>query len=324
LSQDTTDHDEDALEENKPGEHGETEPYLEHAQKTYFELPDDSESEEDEEEIPEAPASVIRKHRVIDLSDAGEMESEADEEEEEDEDEDEDELTPTSGHIAIYQASESPSPRQSRYRPPTTLDTQAILADPTQALDLDLPEIAADSTQSDSAYNHSSSPAPGHAASDGTSHSIREFRSLQELERQRQCSPPMDLDMPLPDIDSDDELDSEMSNDLDPPLDGEGTVAFYNKMLQRGYDGELVKDVLRACITRAQLSEEVLEDVAQGQPWPHRRGVWTAEDDRDLESTDGRRVRRVAEKHTDDGWGGCAERRTALDYIRRVSAQQHG
>ncbi|KAF2494699.1 hypothetical protein BU16DRAFT_45692 [Lophium mytilinum] len=306
-----------AIEQHQPGESSEEEPSMDQfAQKIYVDVSDDSEPEEQDETPEEVQEGRTPKHRIIDLSD----DEDGTEEEQEDEGQEEEEYDHNEQTI-FDNASASPSPRQSRYRPPAVLDTQAILADPTQVLDVSIAEPP--DTQFDHSSDRASSPLAGHAASDGTSHSIQEFRSLEDLERQRHSTPPLDLAMPQPDMDSDVEWDSQdMPDDSDPPLDGEDTIEFYHEMLDRGYEDELIRDVMRACMTRAKLSEEVLAEVAHGEPWPERRGVWTAEDDEDLESTDARRVRRVMKKHTDDQWGGCEERRTVLDYIRQVSGQQ--
>ncbi|KAF2802393.1 uncharacterized protein BDZ99DRAFT_527427 [Mytilinidion resinicola] len=345
--QDVVDQSQDAMEDDQAAESSHEDPSMEqNAQRIYVDVSDDSEPEEEDEAPEEAQEARTPKHRVIDLSD----DEDESEEEQEDEGQDEVEEVDHKEQTVFDDASASPSPHQSRYKPPTALDTQAILADPTQVLDVgladlpnsqehipnvDVPDLSytqgenpdtgpveLPDTHLDHSSDRSSSPLPDHAASDGTSHSIQEFRSLEHLERQRQSTPPLDLNMPEPDMDSDVEWDSQ--EDPDPPLDGEATMEFYHEMLDRGYDDELIRDVMRACMTRAKLSEEVLAKVAHGEPWPERRGVWTAEDDEDLESTDARRVRRVIKKHTDDEWGGCMERRTVLEYIRQVSEQRQG
>jgi TRF2-interacting telomeric protein/Rap1 - C terminal domain len=46
-----------------------------------------------------------------------------------------------------------------------------------------------------------------------------------------------------------------------------------------------------------------------------QRGVWTEQDDHDLEGGDGRGIKRVEEKHGWGGWGGCEER---LEFLRMV------
>ena len=76
---------------------------------------------------------------------------------------------------------------------------------------------------------------------------------------------------------------------------------FIAALRNHGYDLENILTVLKRTSLNAQLAERVLRRIKKGKGWRNMKGVWTDEDDSDLESTDARRVMRVEKKHGKDG-----------------------
>ena len=70
-----------------------------------------------------------------------------------------------------------------------------------------------------------------------------------------------------------------------------------------GMEAEDVALALRCTSMEADLAEEILPYLAKQKSIPRNvRGVWTEEDDEDLDASDGRRIRRLQEKHGQEGF----------------------
>ncbi|OCL14933.1 hypothetical protein AOQ84DRAFT_384395 [Glonium stellatum] len=212
--------------------------------------------------------------------------------------------------VGVWEGTVSPTstPRARHQLEATSLDTQAILSVETQPLDLSLPEPEDRFTQSRSLSAAPPSSPPLPAESISTSHSIREIRSL-ERERQRRLAI-----SPSPETYSLEEEDEEEA-DPDPPLDGPSISAFFTRMVSKGYAEDDITRALRMTSTRGHLASLILPTLSSGARLKEQRGVWTEQDDIDLEGGDGRGIKRVEEKHGWSGWGGCEER---LEFLRMV------
>lgn len=80
------------------------------------------------------------------------------------------------------------------------------------------------------------------------------------------------------------------------PLD-----AFITHLTTLGHPQSSVLTALHLTSLDAPLAERVLRRMKRGKGWDDMKGVWTEEDDADLESTDARRVQRVERKHGLEG-----------------------
>lgn len=206
--------------------------------------------------------------------------------------------------------SPTPTPRARRHQAPTSLDTQAILSVETQPLDLSLPEPEGGFTQSRSLSAAPPSSPPLPAESNSTSYSIREIRSLERERQQRSAAPLPPATYSLEETEEDEE-----EADPDPPLDGPSISAFLTRMVSKGYIEDNVISALRMTSTRGHLASLIIPTLSSGARLKDQRGVWTKQDDHDLEGGDGRGIKRVEEKHGWGGWGGCEER---LEFLRMV------
>lgn len=80
------------------------------------------------------------------------------------------------------------------------------------------------------------------------------------------------------------------------PLD-----AFITHLTTLGHPQSSILTALQLTSLDAPLAERVLRRMSRGKRWEDMKGVWTEEDDADLESTDARRVQRVERKHGLEG-----------------------
>lgn len=223
--------------------------------------------------------------------------------------------------------SNTPTPRAPRYKT-TAFDTQAILSSPSQSLSLSaLPrpgrctQITAEQEQSpENSRSRSSSPAEEPPSEGSTTHSLEEFRhSLKEddygpkplapLLHSKQSSPESSLPEPSSPTSSD-------SGDPDPPLGESEFEEFFKEQRAEGFPDETISAALIRTGVRPLLAIEVLAAIQQGKPLPNRRGIWTTEDDEDVENGDGVALARLERKHTLDGWGGITERSRFLEHYR--------
>ena len=206
--------------------------------------------------------------------------------------------------------SPTPSPRVRRHQAPTSLDTQAILSVETQPLDLSLPEPEGGFTQSRSLSTAPPSSPPLPAESKSTSYSIRETYSLERERQQRSAAP-----LPPATYSPEGTEEDGEEVDPDPPLDGSSISAFLTRMVSKGYTEDNVISALRMTSTRGHLASLIIPTLSSGARLKDQRGVWTEQDDHDLEGGNGRGIKRVEEKHGWSGWGGCEER---LEFLRMV------
>jgi len=209
-------------------------------------------------------------------------------------------------------------------------DTQAILSSPAESVNFSaLPPPPPGFTQT---QNGSGSSTPQPALSPplkrgliSTTNSIHEFRdslTKADLERERSSSP-MYRHEPLPPLDPDSEAASESSNgqvgnheDTDIPLTMEEMPKFFAELNQRGYvDSEIIA-ALKCTNLRPELAAYVLEEKRAGRPLPNQQGIWSEQDDKDLESADARKLQPLEKKHTWDKPGGMVEREKFLQRMR--------
>ncbi|UPX20454.1 uncharacterized protein EKO05_0010684 [Ascochyta rabiei] len=193
--------------------------------------------------------------------------------------------------------SNTPTPRASKY---TTFDTQANLSSPSQ-----LPRPPVDSSP------------PHHPESDAsTTQSIEEFRrSLLEDDPSTQTERRLPrLPRPAsPTPSTTSSASSTTSADPDEPLLADEIDDFFTSQHAAGFSDEFIAKALKRTRFRPGLATAVLEAWKHGLPLPSQRGIWSAEDDEQVERGDGLCLTRLAEKHTLDGWGGITER---LNWLR--------
>lgn len=119
-----------------------------------------------------------------------------------------------------------------------------------------------------------------------------------ESSEETQIQPdPLFLELPFlppsPEPDDGEESDEEDFPDVD------GWIA--RKMARGITDEATIIDVLRSATMNQDLADTVLENWDPSTSIPANvRGIWTAEDDKCLEATDGRDVERVITKHGED------------------------
>jgi len=238
--------------------------------------------------------------------------------------------------------SNTPTPRARRHKAPV-FDTQAILSSPSQGFALEalpLPRGFSQIIEEDEEEEeddddegqqedelpaespifepHSPSREPESEAS--TTHSLQEFR--RSLTTAEENSVPLHSLAPLTlphtlhsspppsSPKSSDELDP------DPPLQDDEFDQFYAEQHAAGYTDDFISAALKHTRFRPELAEDVLAAWEKGKPLPDVRGVWSKEDDEDVESGDGRAMARLQRKHTCDGWGGMTERMKYLEVYR--------
>ena len=150
---------------------------------------------------------------------------------------------------------------------PRTIDTQALLTGQTQVPDFSLPEP-------DGGWDEvmpSSPPNRGPASSQTVE------GAMEEKE------------------DSDAEGNEA---DITARLD-----AWIDSHVAAGMEAEDVALALKCTSMEADLAEEVLPYLAKHKTIPRNvKGVWTEEDDEDLDASDGRRIRKLQEKHGQEGF----------------------
>ena len=269
---------------------------------------DEAESHASEDDLP--GIAPLPRPSIIDLGD-------------EDDDDDDDESVASSTDITHFAPlpkppripededdedelpSNTPTPRATKV---ANFDTQAILSPsqhPTRISKLPLPRL-------------DSSP-PHHPESDAsTTQSLQEFSSyLKETEQYDQTQTQQPLTRlprpasPTPSATS--EVSSSGSGDPDEPLAADEMEDFFTAQHAEGFSDEYITKALKRTRFRPLLAEKVLDAWKHGKHLPNERGVWTIEEDEEVESGDGAALARLQRKHTLDGWGGITER---LNFLR--------
>ncbi|KAF2181099.1 hypothetical protein K469DRAFT_792945 [Zopfia rhizophila CBS 207.26] len=231
----------------------------------------------------------------------------------------------------------TPTPRAPRTKA-SNFDTQAILSSPSQGLPIvGLPRPPPGFTKAQTQTQvqvelESQSPGPSIEPSSparkqesiSTSLSIQEFRrSLTEANESRESShsvPPNLTAIPRPRDQSEapSEASSHGSGDPDPPLTNAEIREYFAEQNEGGFTDEEITAALKHTRCRPNLAVAVLQAWENGKPLPDQRGIWSIEDDKDVESGDGRVLARLEKKHTWDRWGGIVERLSFLEQYRNA------
>lgn len=217
--------------------------------------------------------------------------------------------------------SDTSTPRPTRQKA-SDFDTQAILSSPI------LPPInTAQSHLQDPENQPLSSSPPRHPESDAsTTLSLQEFRrSLNGEEAEHQPLfpqlPPRPRARvsvsPAPSTYSTTSTSSTTSGDPDVPLDASELDDFFAEQNDIGFDDDFIFRALKRTRMRPGLAVQVLDAWKEGLPVPNQRGIWSIEDDENVESGDGLALARLERKHTLDGWGGITERMLFLEGWRK-------
>ncbi|KAF1953804.1 hypothetical protein CC80DRAFT_494384 [Byssothecium circinans] len=225
--------------------------------------------------------------------------------------------------------SDTPTPRAPRHKS-SAFDTQAILSSPIPdsvplsalprppPLSLDIEDGEDDLNEENEEAYRPQSPfirplSPGHEPPSDTSttHSMQEFRqSLNE----EQEEPPKHLQLPSSAAPSSPSSTLIATfGDPDPPLTGSEIDDFYEEQYAQGYDDAWITAALKTTRCRPELTAEVLEAWSEGKVLPIARGIWSKEDDEDVQSGFAGALARLERKHTMDGWGGITERMRFLE-----------
>ncbi|KAF2848672.1 hypothetical protein T440DRAFT_454042 [Plenodomus tracheiphilus IPT5] len=213
----------------------------------------------------------------------------------------------------------SPTPRAPRQRK-SVFDTQAILSSPIQDIFAREEPKSTIRTLKAEADQRSSSPLVQLRSDASTPPSIQEFRrSLNDEDRTDPPYPQTSLlssqsrQSPSPAPSSTSSTDS---SDPDPPLTASEFELFFQEQYDEGFGDDYIVAALKRTRMRPGLAMQVLEAWAQGKPLPDARGIWTVEEDEDVEGPDGVALDRLARKHSLDGWGGVTERMVFLEGYR--------
>ena len=194
--------------------------------------------------------------------------------------------------------SSTPTPRATKT---FAFDTQAILSSsqlPTEMSKLPQPLIG-------------SSPPPHPESEASTTQSIEEFRrSLNGSEFKMQTKPHFTrLPQPTsPTPSATSEISATGSEDPDEPLSASEMEDFFAEQHALGFSDEFITKALKRTRFRPGLAITVLDAWKSGHSLPFQRGIWSLEDDEQVESGDGLSLAKLEKKHSLDGWGGITER----------------
>ena len=227
--------------------------------------------------------------------------------------------------------SNTPTPKAPRHKA-SVFDTQAILSSPSQAFPLSrLPrppeftqplETQLESTNQDRAPSTvPSSPIQAPSSIASPTQSLEEFRrSLNDTDAPEEFSmPPNFAPIPRPPRSPSpaaSDASSTNSGDPDPPLRPDEFDDYFKAAHELGSNDQFIIAALKHTRCRPGLTDEVLAAWKVGQPLPDRRGIWSKEDDEDVEDGDVDLLKRLEGKHTLDGWGGVTERILWLEQYR--------
>ncbi|KAF2654844.1 hypothetical protein K491DRAFT_659496 [Lophiostoma macrostomum CBS 122681] len=217
--------------------------------------------------------------------------------------------------------SNTPTPRAPRQRS-NAFDTQAILSSPSQSQAFHFAPLPRPAELRDASHDPASlSSDLGHQDSEAsTTHSLQEFRRSLNADEDDPSSLPQGV-APLPRPARElsltpSDTDSNDSGDPDPPLDPAELDEFFEEQKAQGFSDEEITAALRHTRCRPELAIMVLEAWKENGPLPDTRGVWSREDDGNVEGGDGVVLARLGVKHSMEGWGGVTERLRFLDMWR--------
>jgi hypothetical protein len=235
--------------------------------------------------------------------------------------------------------SDTPTPRAPRHKAPA-FDTQMLLSSPSQDLPIAaLPrpkgftqmmedvsgeeeeeEYQDEDEEEQEGSQPASTPVPEPPSDASTTQSLHEFRrSLTTAEEISQdvegTSHPTFLTLAPPALSSPSQT-STHSLDPDEPIQTDEFDDFFAFQHDQGYSDDFITAALKHTCFRPLLAEEVLAAWAEGKPLPDKRGVWSKEDDEDVEGGDATAMARLEGKHSFDRWGGITERLKFLDVYR--------
>ena len=195
-------------------------------------------------------------------------------------------------------SSNTPTPRATKT---FAFDTQAILSSSqltTKMSKLPQPPLG-------------SSPPPHPESEASTTQSIEEFRrSLNGSDFKTQAQPQFTrLRRPIsPTPSATSEISMTGSEDPDEPLSASEMEDFFTEQHALGFSDEFITKALKRTRFRPGLAITVLDAWKSGQSLPFQRGIWSLEDDEQVESGDGLSLAKLEKKHSLDGWGGITER----------------
>ena len=209
-----------------------------------------------------------------------------------------------------YSNRNSPTPRASRYQIPA-FDTLAILS-PSQDASLHALPPPTD---------------PSVDGSQSTTESLEEFSQFVTVDADTDADADAglsalahlpNLNLPAPSSPTPSASSSSDVGDPDPPLAPDEIDDFFEEQRNLGFTNDWIAEALKHTRWRPELTAEVLEAWEKGQALPNKRGVWSDEDDEDVEAGDGAALARLERKHTVDRWGGITERLNFLSRYRDV------
>jgi hypothetical protein len=229
--------------------------------------------------------------------------------------------------------SDTPTPRAPRHKAPA-FDTQMLLSSPSQDLPIaalprpkgftqmmkDVSEEEYDDDDEQEGSQPASTPIPEPPSDASTTQSLHEFRrsltTAKQISQDHEgASHPTFLPLTRPALSSPSQT-STHSLDPDEPIQTDEFDDFFAFQHDQGYMDEFITAALKHTSFRPVLAEEVLAAWAEGKPLPDKRGVWSKEDDEDVEGGDANAMARLERKHSFDRWGGITERLKFLDVYR--------
>jgi hypothetical protein len=229
--------------------------------------------------------------------------------------------------------SNTPTPRAPRQK--SNFDTQAILSSPSEAFPLGRLPRPEGMTQLPESQPHdghirtrelsieASSPIQIADGGESPTHSLQEFRRSLNGIPPSEDSVQDDFFAPIPRpgrslSPTQSETSSAGSGDPDPPLGPEEFDDYFSELHEDGFDDIWITTALKHTRCRPDLATVVLNAWKVGNPLPNQRGVWSKEDDEELESGDVDVLARLEQKHSMDGWGGITERLRFLERYRET------
>jgi hypothetical protein len=222
---------------------------------------------------------------------------------------------------------DSPTPRKPREQG-TLFDTQAVLSSPShpsplRALPLPQQTQTSLASRAVTPEEPSSSPIRVAGSEASVSESLQEFRRSLQDTRDDSLKPdtqtPSFAPIPPPEPSVSSQV-SDTSSDPDPPLEPREFDEFFTEQREHGFTDEEIRAALGHTFCRPMLTVEVLDAWKDGKYLPRKRGIWSAHDDREVESGDGLALAKLEKLHTDKGWGGIEERLAYLEAYRRKTA----
>jgi hypothetical protein len=208
----------------------------------------------------------------------------------------------------------------------STLETQAILAAETQALDFEVPEpedgfVDTSDSEEESIEQHEQDLINQQLQQEASLNGRDVGGVSEEVGDEDEDATILDVPEPpggfagsAPQDDHSDDSDAEShASTTTQATDDESFEDLTSRLMRAGHSRDNIYTAIVATSGNRDLHDVVLDSLRRGKGIPkHVRGVWTAEDDEHLQGSDARMIKRVEEKHGKGGVKGISNRRKFL------------